>query len=66
LRYCHAKRHLAVAGWNKRRTIPMAEHKHGEMNTEVQEKTFEGFVRFTVWSVVVIIGILLFMALVNS
>jgi Ni,Fe-hydrogenase I cytochrome b subunit len=44
----------------------MAEHKHGEMNTEVQEKTFEGFIRFTVWGVVVSIGILLFMALVNS
>lgn len=44
----------------------MAEHKHGEMNTEVQEKTFEGFVRTTVWAVVAIIGILLFMALVNS
>ena len=44
----------------------MAEHKHGEMNTDVQEKTFEGFVRFTVWGVVVCIGILLFMALVNS
>ncbi|MDX5403589.1 MAG: aa3-type cytochrome c oxidase subunit IV [Rhodobacterales bacterium] len=44
----------------------MAEHKHGEMNVEVQEKTFEGFIRFTVWSVVVIIGILLFLALFNS
>lgn len=44
----------------------MAEHKHGEMNVEVQEKTFEGFIRFTVWSVVVIIGVLLFLALVNS
>jgi hypothetical protein len=48
------------------RMIQMAEHKHGEMNTEVQEKTFEGFVKFTVWSVVVIIGILLFLALVNA
>ncbi|MDG1130556.1 aa3-type cytochrome c oxidase subunit IV [Seohaeicola saemankumensis] len=44
----------------------MAEHKHGEMNVEVQEKTFEGFVTFTIRSVMVIIGILLFMALVNS
>lgn len=44
----------------------MAEHKHGEMNVEVQEKTFEGFIRFTVWSCVVIIGVLLFLALVNS
>ncbi|MDX5384392.1 MAG: aa3-type cytochrome c oxidase subunit IV [Rhodobacterales bacterium] len=44
----------------------MAEHKHGEMNIDVQEKTFAGFVTFTVRAVMVIIGILLFMALVNS
>ena len=44
----------------------MAEHKHGSMNTDVQEKTFEGFVKFTTWSVVAIIAILIFMALVNS
>lgn len=44
----------------------MAEHKHGEMNIDVQEKTFAGFVTFTIRSVMVIIGILLFMALVNS
>lgn len=44
----------------------MAEHKHGEMNTEVQEKTFDGFMRYTKWSVVVIIGLLIFLALVNS
>ena len=44
----------------------MADHKHGEMNTEVQEKTFEGFVRAVTWSVIVIIGVLIFMALVNS
>jgi hypothetical protein len=44
----------------------MAEHKHGEMNVDVQEKTFAGFVTFTIRSVMVIIGILLFMALVNS
>lgn len=44
----------------------MAEHKHGEMNTDVQEKTFEGFIRYSVWTAVVSIGILLFMALVNS
>ena len=44
----------------------MAEHKHGEMNIDVQEKTFAGFITFTIRSVMVIIGILLFMALVNS
>ena len=44
----------------------MAEHKHGEMNVETQEKTFNGFIRFPTWSVVACIGVLSFMALVNS
>ena len=44
----------------------MAEHKHGEMNTSVQEKTFDGFVSFVTKSGIAIIGILIFMALVNS
>lgn len=44
----------------------MAEHKHGEMNIEVQEKTFEGFVKAVAWSVVAIIVVLIFMALVNA
>lgn len=44
----------------------MAEHKHGEMDIEVQEKTFEGFVKATVYVVVIVIAILLFMAAVNS
>jgi len=44
----------------------MAEHKHGEMDIEDQKKTFEGFVRATVWAVVAIIIALIFMALVNA
>ena len=44
----------------------MAEHKHGEMNVETQEKTFNGFIRFATWSAVACIGVLIFMALVNS
>ncbi|SEN83421.1 aa3 type cytochrome c oxidase subunit IV [Roseovarius tolerans] len=44
----------------------MAEHKHGEMNTDVQEKTFEGFIKAVTWSVVVIVGLLLFIAAVNG
>lgn len=44
----------------------MAEHKHGEMDIEVQKKTFDGFVSWTKWSIIVIIAILIFMALVNS
>jgi hypothetical protein len=44
----------------------MAAHKHGEMNTEVQEKTFEGFVKAVAWSCVAIIVTLVFIALVNG
>jgi hypothetical protein len=41
----------------------MAEHEHGSMSTETQQKTFDGFVKFVTRAVIVIIGILLFMAL---
>lgn len=44
----------------------MAEHKHGEMDTSVQEKTFEGFVNWTKWSVIVITGIVVFLAIFAS
>ena len=44
----------------------MADHKHGEMNIEVQEKTFDGFVKTVAWSCVVIIATLIFIALVNG
>jgi hypothetical protein len=44
----------------------MAEHKHGEMDITVQEKTFEGFIRSVVWAVVAIIGFLIFLAIVNA
>ncbi|MGB5866179.1 MAG: aa3-type cytochrome c oxidase subunit IV [Sulfitobacter sp.] len=41
----------------------MAEHEHGKMNSETHEKTFNGFVSFVTKTVIVIIGILLFMAI---
>lgn len=41
----------------------MAEHEHGTMNTEVQEKTFDGFMSFTTKSVIVILAILVLMAI---
>ena len=41
----------------------MADHKHGEMNTEVQEKTFEGFMSFTAKTVIAIIVLLVLMAM---
>ncbi|MGH1424411.1 MAG: aa3-type cytochrome c oxidase subunit IV [Pseudooceanicola sp.] len=44
----------------------MAEHKHGEMDTSVQEKTFDGFIKASTYVVIVSILVLLFMALVNS
>jgi hypothetical protein len=42
----------------------MAEHKHGEMDTEVQEKTFDGFMSMTTKSSIGIIIFLIFLALV--
>ncbi|MCY3982335.1 MAG: aa3-type cytochrome c oxidase subunit IV [Roseovarius sp.] len=44
----------------------MSEHKHGEMNIDDHEKTFNGFVKAVMWSCVAIIAALIFMALVNS
>ncbi|WP_300513275.1 aa3-type cytochrome c oxidase subunit IV [Aliiroseovarius sp.] len=44
----------------------MAEHKIGTMDTKVQEKTYEGFVKFTVRSVIAILLFLVFLALVGA
>lgn len=44
----------------------MAEHKHGSMDTSEQEKTFNGFIRMTVWGAAISIGVLIFIALVNA
>ncbi|MDU8928433.1 aa3-type cytochrome c oxidase subunit IV [Alisedimentitalea sp. MJ-SS2] len=44
----------------------MAEHKHGEMNTFVQEKTFDGFIKFTTKSVIAIGVILIVLALIGA
>ena len=44
----------------------MAEHKHGSMDTKVQEETFNGFISWTVKISLVSVGILVFTALVNS
>lgn len=44
----------------------MAEHKHGEMNIEVQEKAFDGFVAIVGWSVVAIFALLILMAIFIS
>lgn len=42
------------------------EHKHGSMDTEVQEKTFAGFINWTTKTVIVCILALIFIALVNG
>lgn len=44
----------------------MAEHKHGEMDITVQQKTFDGFIGAVKWSVVAIIAVLIFIAIVNG
>lgn len=41
----------------------MADHKHGEMDSTKQQKTFDGFMKFTTWSVIVILVILVGMAI---
>jgi hypothetical protein len=48
------------------RMIKMAEHKPGSMDTSVQEKTFDGFIRMVTWGAVISICVLIFMALANA
>lgn len=44
----------------------MAEHKPGSMDIRDQEKTFAGFIRMATWGIGISIGVLIFLALVNS
>ncbi|MCA0044315.1 aa3-type cytochrome c oxidase subunit IV [Celeribacter litoreus] len=44
----------------------MAEHKHGEMDISVQEKTFEGFIKWSTWGAGISIFVLIFLAVFNS
>lgn len=44
----------------------MAEHKHGEMDTSVQEKTFDGFMSMVTKGSIAIIVFLIFLALVGG
>jgi len=41
----------------------MAEHEHGSMNIEVQEKTYAGFMSFVTKAVIIILFILVVMAI---
>jgi hypothetical protein len=45
---------------------PMADHKHGNMDIEEQEKTFEGFVKAVTWASVGIVVLLILIALFNA
>jgi hypothetical protein len=44
----------------------MADHKHGSMDIDVQEKTFEGFIRWSTYVAGFSIFVLVFLALFNS
>lgn len=44
----------------------MAEHEHGSMDIKSQERTFEGFIKFTTYAVIGILIFLVFLALVNG
>ena len=44
----------------------MAEHEHGSMDITEQEKTFEGFVNWSIRIAVASIAVLLFLAIFNS
>ncbi|MCO4848797.1 MAG: aa3-type cytochrome c oxidase subunit IV [Yoonia sp.] len=44
----------------------MAEHKHGEMDTSVQEKTFDGFISMVTKTTIIIIVALILLALING
>ncbi|HKK97543.1 MAG TPA: aa3-type cytochrome c oxidase subunit IV [Marivita sp.] len=44
----------------------MAEHKHGSMDISEQQKTFDGFMTWSIRITAVSIGILVFLAIFNS
>ena len=44
----------------------MADHKHGEMDISVQEKTFNGFMSMVTKGAIISILLLIFIALVNG
>lgn len=41
----------------------MADHTHGEMDTKTHEATFDGFMGWVKWSVIVILALLVLMAI---
>ena len=41
-------------------------HEHGTMDVTEQEKTFAGFMRWTVWILAIVFVILIFMAITQT
>lgn len=41
-----------------------SKHEHGKMDISAQEKTFQGFMRFTMNTVIAIVVLLIFLGLV--
>ncbi len=44
----------------------MAEFKHGSMDINAHEKTFESFIKVVVRGAIVCLGVLIFLAIFNS
>ncbi|WP_299151953.1 aa3-type cytochrome c oxidase subunit IV [uncultured Tateyamaria sp.] len=44
----------------------MSDHKHGDMDAKPHEKTFDGFMAWTKWSVIAILVLLIGMAIFIS
>lgn len=44
----------------------MSDHKHGEMDISVQEKTFDGFIKTVIWVSAVSAVVLVFLAIVGT
>ncbi|MDE2648520.1 MAG: aa3-type cytochrome c oxidase subunit IV [Paracoccaceae bacterium] len=44
----------------------MAKHEHGSMDVKDHEKTFAGFVKFTTYSIILILISLVILAIVNG
>ncbi len=44
----------------------MADDDHSGMDIQTQEKTFDGFIGFTIKAVVIIVVLIVFMALANA
>ena len=52
--------------FDKRKAGMMAEHEHGSMDITEQERTFEGFVRWTTRTVVAVAVLLVLLAFFNA